>query len=176
MTSGTGAGGPEGSPPPAPAPRRRAPASGRRAPGNQADEARRLIQETEATARPVEQIPSQAGLGMEPQAELGGGTRALNELLSRSPFFDYFCRVAERSYTAKDAAKRVQDAHKAHKVLFAFCVIADMILRVLVALILLAVIVAVLYKTLSPLPGTTTPEAPPATTPVAPSETAAPTR
>lgn len=104
---------------------------------------------------------------MEPSSELGGGTRALNELLSRSPFFDYFCRVAERSYPAKGAERRVQDAKKEHTALFAFCVTADMILRVLVALILLAVIVAVLYKTLSPLPGSSekaTPSSPAVTT------------
>jgi len=139
-------------------PQRPAPERGERPPPVDAAtaktaEAQRLIEETRASARPERQVPA----GLDTGAELAGGTRALNELLSRSPFFDYFCNVAERSSSDKSLETRVSLAHAAHSKLFRFCVIADMILRSLVALILLLVIVAVLYKTLSPLPGLPSP-------------------
>lgn len=103
--------------------------------------------------RPADQVPQRTDVPEPPAYEdpTAGGARFLSHLLTRSPFLDYFLQVAESSYQGKSAEPKVRKAQQEHPGLFRFCVVADMILRIVVVLLILALIVAVAIKTLWPL-------------------------
>jgi hypothetical protein len=113
----------------------------------------RALAKRASDVRPTAQVPQQTGVPEPPAYEdpTAGGARFLSHLLTRSPFLDYFCQVAESSYQGKVTELKVRKAQQEHRLLFRFCVIADVILRVVVVLLILALIVAVAVKTLWPL-------------------------
>ncbi|MCW2901187.1 MAG: hypothetical protein JWO67_3452 [Streptosporangiaceae bacterium] len=115
----------------------------------------RAIAKRASGVRPTSRVPQQTDVSEPPGYEdpTAGGARFLSHLLTRSPFLDYFCQVAEASYQGKNAEPKVRKAQQDHKALFRFCVTADMVLRVIVAVLILVLIVAVAFKTLWPLTG-----------------------
>ena len=116
--------------------------------------ARRLAKDA-SDVSPTAKAP-QRGDAVEPpnyEDPTAGGARFLGHLLQRSPFFDYFCQVAEASYEGKNLQPKVRKAQNDHKWLYRFCTAADMTLRVIVVVLILAFIVAVAFKTLWPLTG-----------------------
>lgn len=114
--------------------------------------ARRLAREA-SDVQPTSRVPQQTEVSEPPdyQDPTSGGARFLNDLMRRSPFLDYFIQVAEASYQGKNTEPKMKKAKQEHQILFAFCIAADMTLRVIVVILILALIVAVAYKTLSPL-------------------------
>lgn len=109
-----------------------------------------LRREAGNTIKPVESVPPPVAF-----EDSGGdveGTRLLSGLLTRSPFLDYCCRLADRSYPGKNLQPKVQQLKADHARLYAFCIAADVLLRVVVTVLLIAVGAAVAWKTLAPLP------------------------
>ncbi len=113
----------------------------------------RAIAKRASAVRPTDRVPQSSGVPEPPDYEdpTSGGARFLGHLLQRSPFFDYFCHVAEASYQGKNVQPKVRKAQEEHWLLFRACVVADMILRIIVVTLILALIVAVAFKTLWPL-------------------------
>ncbi|MCW2900325.1 MAG: hypothetical protein JWO67_2590 [Streptosporangiaceae bacterium] len=113
----------------------------------------RALAKRASDVRPTAHVPQQTGVPEPPAYEdpTAGGARFLSHLLTRSPFLDYFCQVAESSYQGKTTEPKVRKAQQEHPVLFRSCVVADMILRIVVVLLILALIIAVAIKTLWPL-------------------------
>lgn len=114
--------------------------------------ARRIAKEA-SDVQPASSVPQRSEVAEPPNYEdpTSGGARFLGHLLQRSPFFDYFCQVAEASYQGKNLQPKVRKAQDDRRWLFRFCVAADMVLRVIVVTLILAIIVAVAFKTLWPL-------------------------
>lgn len=104
---------------------------------------------------PTSRVPQRTDVPEPPDYEdpTAGGARFLSHLLTRSPFLDYFCQVAEATYQGKNAELKVRKAREERWLLFRFCVVADMILRVIVVILILGLTMAVAVKTLWPLTG-----------------------
>ena len=113
----------------------------------------RQLAKRASEVQPTSRVPQQTDVPEPPNYEdpTGGGGRFLGHLLQRSPFFDYFCQVAEASYQGKTTEPKVRKAQQDHPKLFGFCVVTDMILRIIVVILILALIAAVAFKTLWPL-------------------------
>lgn len=77
-----------------------------------------------------------------------GSTQFLSHLLTRSPFMDYFCRVAVASHSQKSEAARVQKAKEEHRKFFLTCVMLDLLLIFVATVLILAITSVVAYKTL----------------------------
>ncbi len=118
-------------------------------------EGARSIAKRASDVQPRSSVPQSTDVSQPPNYEdpTSGGARFLGHLLQRSPFFDYFCQVAEATYEGKNLPPKIRKAQNDHKGLYRFCTFADMVLRVIVVLLILALIVAVAVKTLWPLTG-----------------------
>lgn len=125
---------------------------------------RGIVRRAGRSARPVDAVPERSSGFSPPSEEHADGARFLSSLTTRSPFFDYFCSVAERSYPGKVAEGKVRRLQEVHPFFYGFCVVADVALRLLVLAILVLVATVVAYKTFTPLP----PLFEPSTAPVAP--------
>jgi hypothetical protein len=111
------------------------------------DDPRKIQKQVQSSVRPEQRLPSPTG--QQTYEDSTGGTQVLGNLLYRTPFFDYFCRVAASSYSGKLLEPKVKKLQDDHKKLFRFCVAADLFVRFVVVLLLIAAGAGIAWKTLS---------------------------
>lgn len=115
-------------------------------------EGREIVDRAGDTAAPIERLPDAPEQQPTSPSVDDQATKFLSGLLTRTPFHDYFCRVAMRTHTEDTFEHRVQLMKQEHPRWHALCVVLDMSLRIVVTVLLVAAGAAIAYKTLFPLP------------------------
>ena len=114
------------------------------------EDPRGIVEGAGDTVRPVFSVPP----GEQPNDQDVQGARILTGFLTRAPFHDYCCRVAERTYTTElpPGMSKVLQLKADHPRLYKASLFADFALRAVVTALLLALACLVLWKALAPFP------------------------